>query len=54
MCGRYTLATDAVALAARFQAYVPPRLVAPTYNAAPTQGLPPILVILLHGILSQA
>jgi len=43
MCGRYTLATDAVALAARFQAYVPPRLVAPTYNAAPTQGLPTIL-----------
>lgn len=43
MCGRYTLGTDAVALAARFQAYVPPGLVAPTYNAAPTQGLPTIL-----------
>jgi putative SOS response-associated peptidase YedK len=43
MCGRYTLSTDAAALAARFQAYVPPGLVAPTYNAAPAQGLPTIL-----------
>jgi putative SOS response-associated peptidase YedK len=43
MCGRYTLCTDAAALAARFQAYVPPSLVAPTYNAAPAQGLATIV-----------
>ena len=43
MCGRYTIHTDAAALEARFQAYVPPGLLAPSYNAAPTQGLPTIL-----------
>ena len=43
MCGRYTIAADAKALEARFQAYVPPGLLAPSYNAAPTQGLPTIL-----------
>jgi putative SOS response-associated peptidase YedK len=43
MCGRYTIYTDAAALAARFHAYVPPDLLAPSYNAAPSQGLPTIL-----------
>jgi len=43
MCGRYTIATDAKALEARFQAYVPPGLLASSYNAAPAQGLPTIL-----------
>lgn len=43
MCGRYTIFTDAKALEARFQAYVPPGLLAPRYNAAPAQGLPTIL-----------
>jgi putative SOS response-associated peptidase YedK len=43
MCGRYTMFTDATALAARFHAYLPPRLLAPSYNAAPAQGLPTIL-----------
>jgi putative SOS response-associated peptidase YedK len=43
MCGRYTITADAKALEARFQAYVPPSLLAPSYNAAPAQGLPTIL-----------
>jgi putative SOS response-associated peptidase YedK len=43
MCGRYTIVTDAAALEARFHAYVPPSLLAPSYNAAPAQGLPTIL-----------
>jgi len=43
MCGRYTIVTDAKALEARFQAYLPPSLLAPSYNAAPSQGLPTIL-----------
>ena len=43
MCSRYTLGTDAAALAARFQAYMPPGLVAPIYHAAPARGLPTIL-----------
>jgi len=43
MCGRYTIFTDAAALEARFHAYVPPSLLAPSYNAAPSQGLPTIL-----------
>jgi putative SOS response-associated peptidase YedK len=43
MCGRYTIFTDAAALEARFHAYVPPSLLAPSYNAAPAQGLPTIL-----------
>jgi len=43
MCGRYTIHTDAAALEARFHAYVPPSLLAPSYNAAPAQGLPTIL-----------
>jgi putative SOS response-associated peptidase YedK len=43
MCGRYTIATDAAALEARFHAYVPPSLLAPSYNAAPAQGLLTIL-----------
>jgi len=43
MCGRYTIAAAAKALEARFQAYVPPGLLAPSYNAAPAQGLPTIL-----------
>jgi putative SOS response-associated peptidase YedK len=43
MCGRYTMYTDAAALAARFHAYVPPSLLTPSYNAAPSQGLPTIL-----------
>jgi putative SOS response-associated peptidase YedK len=43
MCGRYTITADAKELEARFQAYVPPGLLAPSYNAAPTQGLPTIL-----------
>ena len=42
MCGRYTIAADAKALEARFHAYAP-GLLAPSYNAAPTQGLPTIL-----------
>jgi putative SOS response-associated peptidase YedK len=43
MCGRYTIFADAAALEARFHAYVPPRLLVPSYNAAPSQGLPTIL-----------
>jgi putative SOS response-associated peptidase YedK len=43
MCGRYTIVTDAQALEARFHAYMPPGLLAPSYNAAPAQGLPTIL-----------
>src|SRR5437763_278242 len=43
MCGRYTIVTDAKALEARFQAYLPPSQLAPSYNAAPSQGLPTIL-----------
>ena len=43
MCGRYTIATDAEALAARFHAEVPASLISPSYNAAPSQGLPVIL-----------
>jgi putative SOS response-associated peptidase YedK len=43
MCGRYTIFTDAAALEARFDAYVPRGLLAPSYNAAPAQGLPTIL-----------
>ena len=43
MCGRYTIATDAEALAARFHAEVPASLVSPSYNAAPSQSLPVIL-----------
>jgi len=43
MCGRYTIVADAAALEARFHAYVPPGLLAPSYNAAPAQGLPTIL-----------
>jgi putative SOS response-associated peptidase YedK len=43
MCGRYTIGTNAAALEARFHAYVPPSLLAPSYNAAPSQGLPTIL-----------
>ena len=43
MCGRYTIFTHAAALEARFHAYVPPSLLAPSYNAAPSQGLPTIL-----------
>lgn len=40
MCGRYTIATDAEALAARFHAEVPASLISPSYNAAPSQSLP--------------
>src|SRR5438105_15931120 len=43
MCGRYTIVADAAALEVRFHAYVPPSLLAPSYNAAPAQGLPTIL-----------
>jgi len=43
MCGRYTIVAAAAALEARFHAYVPPGLLAPSYNAAPAQGLPTIL-----------
>ena len=43
MCGRSTIVADAAALAARFHAYVPPGLLTPSYNAAPSQGLPTIL-----------
>jgi putative SOS response-associated peptidase YedK len=43
MCGRYTIHTDVAALEARFHAYAPPSLLAPSYNAAPAQGLPTIL-----------
>jgi len=43
MCGRYTIVADAAALEARFHAYIPPGLLAPSYNAAPAQGLPTIL-----------
>jgi len=43
MCGRYTIFTEAKALEDRFHAYVPPGLLAPSYNAAPAQGFPTIL-----------
>ena len=37
------MAADAPALAARLQAYVPPGLLAPSYHAAPAQGLPTLV-----------
>jgi putative SOS response-associated peptidase YedK len=37
MCGRYTMFTQAEALAERFHAVLPSGLFAPTYNAAPSQ-----------------
>ena len=43
MCGRYTIGTDAEALAARFDVQLPASLLSPSYNAAPSQGLPTIL-----------
>ena len=42
MCGRFTLHTKAEALAERFNAQLEMDY-APTYNAAPSQGLPVIL-----------
>ena len=38
MCGRFTMATNAAALAERFHAQVAPALAGPTYNAAPSQA----------------
>jgi putative SOS response-associated peptidase YedK len=38
MCGRFTLCTNAEALAERFGALLPVEAVAPTYNAAPSQA----------------
>jgi len=38
MCGRFTMATNAVALEERFHAQVAPELAGPTYNAAPSQA----------------
>jgi putative SOS response-associated peptidase YedK len=54
MCGRYTIFTDAAALEARFHAYVPASLLAPSYNAAPSQGLPAILNVNLYVITVSA
>jgi putative SOS response-associated peptidase YedK len=38
MCGRFTMATNAEALAERFRAQVSTKVAAPTYNAAPSQA----------------
>jgi putative SOS response-associated peptidase YedK len=38
MCGRFTMATNAAALAERFHAQVAPALAGPTSNAAPSQA----------------
>lgn len=38
MCGRFTMATKAEALEARFRAHVSPEVAGPTYNAAPSQA----------------
>jgi putative SOS response-associated peptidase YedK len=43
MCGRYTIGTSVEALAARFHVQVSASLLSPSYNAAPSQGLPAIL-----------
>jgi putative SOS response-associated peptidase YedK len=43
MCGRYTVTVPAEALEARFQAQASAGLVSPSYNAAPSHGLPVIL-----------
>jgi putative SOS response-associated peptidase YedK len=43
MCGRYTVTIPAEALEARFQAQASAGLLAPSYNAAPSHGLPVIL-----------
>jgi putative SOS response-associated peptidase YedK len=42
MCGRYTLSTPIEALEQRFHARLPYDVLAPTYNAAPSQVLPVI------------
>src|SRR2546421_901446 len=54
MCGRYTIGTDAAALEARFQAQGAASLVSPSYNAAPSQGLPTILRANPHAITVSA
>ncbi|HEY1014887.1 MAG TPA: SOS response-associated peptidase [Herpetosiphonaceae bacterium] len=46
MCGRYSIFTQPQQLAERFEASLAPELLAPRYNAAPTQLLP---VITNHG-----
>ena len=38
MCGRFTMATNAEALAERFRAHLSIEVAAPTYNAAPSQA----------------
>jgi putative SOS response-associated peptidase YedK len=43
MCGRYTVSADPEQLAERFSAVLPPGLLQPRYNAAPTQQLPVLL-----------
>jgi putative SOS response-associated peptidase YedK len=43
MCGRYTIGTGVETSAAHFHAQVPASLLSPSYNAAPSQGLPAIL-----------
>jgi len=43
MCGRYSIVTDAEALEARFHARASASMVSPSYNAAPSHGLPTIL-----------
>ena len=53
MCGRYTIGTDAAALEARFHAQVPASMLSPSYNAAPSQGLPTILNADPHAITAQ-
>jgi putative SOS response-associated peptidase YedK len=50
MCGRYTIGTDAAAMEARFHVQVAAGRVSPSYNAAPSQGLPTILNANPHAI----
>ena len=54
MCGRYTISTDAAALEARFQAQGAVSMISPSYNAAPSQGLPTILSTNPHAITVSA
>ena len=54
MCGRYTIGTDAAALEARFQAQAAAGIVSPSYNAAPSQGLPTIFNASPHAITISA
>jgi putative SOS response-associated peptidase YedK len=54
MCGRYTMFTEAEALAERFHAVLPVGIFALTYNAAPSQEQLTILSVAPHQIALSA